>query len=266
MNDKEQQKIVNKYLQQLARELDDVPADTRRELLEDIRGHIDEAWTAAETHDRQTLQAILDRLGSPEALAAEERERLGLPKPTSMGPGALEVAAVLLTALVWPIGLLLAWLSDRWTTRDKVIATLIPVIGLAMLFTVSFAAFATFTTTTGPREVITSTTNAITGEVQEEHQVTPASSTGGSNTFLSVLAQAIALYGLFGAPLTSAIFLALRIRRGSRLTVMVPVIATVLVLSLLIVVLLSLFAFSTPGPAGGVQGPSRVSTQEVQTP
>lgn len=40
--------------------------------------------------------------------------------------GTLEIAAVALTPLLWPVGVILLWTSNAWKTRDKLIGTLVP--------------------------------------------------------------------------------------------------------------------------------------------
>jgi hypothetical protein len=41
------------------------------------------------------------------------------------------VAALVLTPLVWPVGVLMLWLSSAWSRRDKIIGSLLPPGGLA---------------------------------------------------------------------------------------------------------------------------------------
>jgi uncharacterized membrane protein len=54
------------------------------------------------------------------------------------GSRLLEIAAVVLTPLLWPIGVILLWTSTAWDTRDKVIGTLVPpggYFGVAVILT-----------------------------------------------------------------------------------------------------------------------------------
>ena len=128
-------RLIERYLQEVDEALVGVPAAQRREILEDLRTHIDASLAAAGTRDEATVRTILDRLGSPEELARETRERLGVPEPIPVapaGPGFLEYAAIVLTALFWPVGILLAWLSPMWRTRDKVVATLIGCLAIVL--------------------------------------------------------------------------------------------------------------------------------------
>jgi hypothetical protein len=111
---------------------------------------------------------VLERLGDPADIAAEARDRFGVPaQPASQiaaaiylairlrahakavpepherserGAPWLEVAtlvALLIPFLGWAVGLVLLWLSRTWTTREKAIATMLPLgigaLGLAAL-------------------------------------------------------------------------------------------------------------------------------------
>lgn len=84
------------------------------------------------------MRNVLDRLGPPDEIVRAERDDPAArrePVPTtdpSVPPwGALEVAALVTLAagsIVLPVvgplvGLLMAWLSDRWTTPQKLVAS-----------------------------------------------------------------------------------------------------------------------------------------------
>jgi uncharacterized membrane protein len=139
------QLVVQRYLNQVARHLQDLPDSERFELIEDLRAHIEEATGGVDAASEADVRNVLDRLGQPQDLAREARERAsdtdepaGEDQPTlateqRKTPGALEVAAIILTAVFWPIGIVLAWASDRWLTRDKIVATAIPFAATLML-------------------------------------------------------------------------------------------------------------------------------------
>jgi hypothetical protein len=82
------------------------------------------------------VREVLDRLGEPEEIAAEAGAR---PK-AERRLGALEVAAIALLLvggmfppiLGWIVGVVLLWISDAWTTRHKLLGTLIVPGGLAL--------------------------------------------------------------------------------------------------------------------------------------
>ena len=69
---------------------------------------------------------ILDRLGEPAEVVADARERLGIRLAQPYRPGVLEIAAVILVPFLWPVGVILLWISPAWNWRDKLIGTLVP--------------------------------------------------------------------------------------------------------------------------------------------
>jgi hypothetical protein len=85
------------------------------------------------------LLNILDRLGDPAELAVEHRPQVAAPTPAAWRPGVLEVAALVLTPLFWPVGIILLWASPAWNRRDKLIGTLIPPGGYFGVLSLSFA-------------------------------------------------------------------------------------------------------------------------------
>jgi hypothetical protein len=80
---------------------------------------------------------VLDQVGDPADIAAEARERFGVP---TLRPGAVEVGAlillpiggIILPGLGWIVGVILLWSSRIWTTGEKVAATLLVPGGLAL--------------------------------------------------------------------------------------------------------------------------------------
>jgi hypothetical protein len=89
--------IVEGYLARLRNALADLPRPRQDELLNDVKGHI-----------------------------AEARVRLGVQAHQPARIGLLEIGALVLTPFFWPVGVILLWTSSAWTTRDKLIGTLIP--------------------------------------------------------------------------------------------------------------------------------------------
>jgi uncharacterized membrane protein len=61
------------------------------------------------------------------AIRLYQARRAGQATPDAgSGSRLLEIAAVVLTPLLWPIGVILLWTSTAWDTRDKVIGALVP--------------------------------------------------------------------------------------------------------------------------------------------
>ena len=81
------------------------------------------------------MLTALDRLGEPEEIVAAEQPRPAAPADPR---GTREWAAIILLLLGgfiafvgWIVGLILLWSSRAWTTRDKLIGTLLWPGGLA---------------------------------------------------------------------------------------------------------------------------------------
>lgn len=269
MNEQERRGLIQDYLGRLADELGDAPGAARRELVEDVRGHIEEAWAVSPDKGRAALLNILDRLGTPEAVAREMRERLGAGlSPTREGPGLLEIAALALTALFWPIGVLLAWVSPRWRTRDKVIATLIPALGFALVVGMSMVASAAYTLA----PAVTSVAVQVTAETTNDGRSTVApdqppavadrdtAADSSARVVQAILARFLVFYGLLGAPFTSALYLALRLRSRDRRA------AATLVASVAILVAVAVIALALTAPvAGSATGAASESATAVLT-
>lgn len=120
--------LVDRYLADLEAELEGLPADRRRELLDEVGEHIAAARATLDAESEAAIRNVLERLGDPADIAAEARERFGVPAiPTRHATPWLEVIALVLLVipfLGWVVGVVLVWLSRVWTTRDKLIGTL----------------------------------------------------------------------------------------------------------------------------------------------
>ncbi len=130
---------VQTYLRRLNHELRGLPRAARREVLEEVSGHIDEARAEGSVETEADVRNVLERLGSPDEIAADARERFGV---SPRGGGVHEVAALVLLlvggfafGIGWLVGLVLLWTSQAWTVWDKLIGSLIPPGGgLAVIF------------------------------------------------------------------------------------------------------------------------------------
>jgi hypothetical protein len=169
--------LVRRYLDDLDQELRDVPAGRRRELVDEMREHIRESL--AETGESESeVRAVLDRLGDPAEIAAEEGARP--PEPSRVGfveIGALVGLALGFTGVGWLVGVALLWASRRWTTNEKLVGTLAWPAAVLFGLVVSLAASA------------------------------PVGDDGGLGP-----AETGVLFGLAFAPLVAIVYLALRLR------------------------------------------------------
>ena len=124
--------LVDHYLTDLEAELHGLPANRRRELLEEVGEHIAAARAALDPETEAGIRTVLERLGAPADIAAEARERFGVQaKPARPTIPWLEVATLAILVLVpvtiwlgiamvipllgWLVGLALLWRSRRWT-------------------------------------------------------------------------------------------------------------------------------------------------------
>src|SRR4051812_43298894 len=130
-----QERVMDDYLDRLHRSLRDVPAAQREGIISEIVTHIDEALDAEPDDSEASLRNVLDRVGDPEEIASEARERLGIRTPRTSWLDSLAIVLLLLGGFLWGIGwiagVVLLWLSDVWTTRQKIIGTLVIPGGLA---------------------------------------------------------------------------------------------------------------------------------------
>lgn len=111
-------KLVNDYLRRLNRELAGFPRARRRELVEEISDHIAEARAGLEKQSEAEIRSLLDRIGEPEDIAAEARERLGARPSRSrwdvLALILLLIGGIVLPVIGWVVGVLLLWISEAW--------------------------------------------------------------------------------------------------------------------------------------------------------
>lgn len=132
-----QHPLVTRYLKDLERALRDIPADKRRDIVDDIKTHIAEA--AADRGEEMTeseLRSLLDQVGHPEAIAEDARERFGIQRRRGgamegLAIGALLVGGLIVPGVGWLLGIILLWASSVWSMRDKILGTLVIPGGLA---------------------------------------------------------------------------------------------------------------------------------------
>jgi hypothetical protein len=131
-------KLAKDYLKRLNVELRDLPRARRRELVDEIAEHISEGRADLEVEDESSIRTLLERIGAPEDIAAEARERFGVQRRS----GALDLVALILLliggvvvpVIGWLVGVVLLWSSSVWTAREKLIGTLVVPGGLALPF------------------------------------------------------------------------------------------------------------------------------------
>jgi uncharacterized membrane protein len=125
--------LVDDYIRQLERELRPFPGARRREILGEVGEHIAQARSELETESEADLRNVLDRLGEPADIAAAARERYGIRREKAGGLEIVTVIALVVPYVGWVAGSVLVWMSRVWTTRDKVLTSVV-VPGTWILF------------------------------------------------------------------------------------------------------------------------------------
>ena len=147
------EQLVDEYLRRLERELSDLAPDSRNEIIDEIRRHIAEERSGLADESDAALMNLLERLGDPADIAAEARggDKAQTPVATTRRFGTLEVLALILLVVAWPVGAILLWISKAWTTREKLLGTLIPPGGYpGVLLVMSTFQWITATSKVGP--------------------------------------------------------------------------------------------------------------------
>jgi uncharacterized membrane protein len=195
-------RAVDDYLRRLERSLRDLPPQRRREIVAEIDEHL--ADTLAEMGPGAGEAAIrnaLERVGDPEDIAAEARERFGIKsgRPSWTDPIAIVLLLIggFLWLVGWIVGVVLLWLSDVWSTRDKIIGTLVVPGGLAAAAWLGLVG--------GVRSTV-----CVTQRQSDGVSVTSCNSGGGGVDILAV----ILLGFLIVAPIAVAAYLGRKLRRA----------------------------------------------------
>ncbi len=122
------EKILNKYLKHIEIELEELPSTVRQEHIAEIRSHLMDEWEALGEKTEENLLLAINNFGDPREIAKEYLDR----SPQADGNKSLSYPptwlVIALTVFIWPAGIILAWISPAWRTRDKLIATFIPLI------------------------------------------------------------------------------------------------------------------------------------------
>jgi uncharacterized membrane protein len=196
--------IIAGYLARLEAALGPVPDVRRQELLDDVRAHITEARIALSDETDADLLNIVDRLGDPADMAAAEIGRAESLPPNRRTSRGLEIAAIILLLLFWPVGVVLLWISDAWTTREKLIGTLVPPGGyFAILVIGPLLALGAFGTAC-------QTVSDASGRV-----LSSTCPSAGTQTGIDIGLALLLIIYLVG-PILSAAYLAVRLRRNWR--------------------------------------------------
>ena len=144
-------KLVARYLSQLGRELSDLPASRRRQIVEEVSSHIAEGLAALDTEDEAGVRSVLDRVGDPSAIAAEggaAEFRPRVPWADALVPWLLLLGGFVFV-VGWFLGVGLLWSSSTWKVRDKLLGTLVIPGGLPGLVLLGTFSWRTSSTSCG---------------------------------------------------------------------------------------------------------------------
>jgi HAAS domain-containing protein len=197
--------LIDGYLARLRDAAGDLPRRAQRELADDMRTHIAEARGREPQETDATILNILDRLGEPDVVVAEARERLGLRSPTPYRPGVLEIIAVILVPFFWPVGVILLWISPAWKPKDKVIGSLVPPGGYLGVGILGVSATG-FNHSGSGCLLVTDTTGHVM-----QNTCPPV-----GPSWLQAAGTAVLTLIIFVLPLLTAAYLAIRLRWGRR--------------------------------------------------
>lgn len=199
--------MVRAYLDELRRAGRDLPRRRRTELVHEIEEHLAEAIPPGASEAE--IRTALDRLGEADQIVAEERGRTD---PRTVRGGWFEwitvalllLGGVILPVLGWLTGIVFLWGSRVWTTRDKLIGSLLVPGGLtAAVFLLVFGASAAGRTCSSLTRIDPATGHVIS---------TAQSCTGGPSTagqiFWILLFAALVII-----PIATAIYLTRRAQR-----------------------------------------------------
>jgi hypothetical protein len=206
--------FADDYLQRLRYAGRHLPPDRLTDLLSEIEAHLSEAIPPGVSDD-QALE-VLERLGPPGDIIDAEQPAA---QPPTDRRGAREWAAVILLPLGgfafgigWLAGLILLWSSRLWTTRDKLIGTLIIPGGIATGLFVFLVLNVALAGTSGAQPPLAPAPVRCRQFAAGATHCHPAP--GGTSTASTVLYIALAAVLLLG-PIVSAVYLARRAGKNS---------------------------------------------------
>lgn len=121
--------LVDDYLRRLEAAAATLPRERRAELVGEIEEHV-EAALAEAGDDETAVRNVLERLGTPEEIAAAARPLEAAPERGWLETAALVVLSVnfLLPVAGYLIGAGLVLASKAWNGREKTLGLLIPPI------------------------------------------------------------------------------------------------------------------------------------------
>jgi uncharacterized membrane protein len=134
--------LVEDYLARLQAAARKLPRGERKDLIADTEAYLDQA--VKPDASAIEVRGLLGALGTPEALAAQERPKTIKPDPEPTEGSAIILIAVggLFVGIGWFFGLYLLWRSRVFSVVDKLIGTLLWPGGIASAIVVAIVLLA----------------------------------------------------------------------------------------------------------------------------
>lgn len=129
---------IARYLATLDRALRTLPRARRRQIVDEVSRHIAEGRCALDDETPVAIEALLERVGDPRAIAAEAGAYGLETRPSRWSDRAAPWLLLLggfIFGIGWIVGVILLWTSSAWRTRDKLLGTFVLPGGVALAFT-----------------------------------------------------------------------------------------------------------------------------------
>ena len=208
MNTNHEDRLVDDYLDRLEEAMRSLPGARRREVVEDVCGHLDAALAEAAAESggepsEAAVRQVLDRLGDPADIAREAGAAVDVRPPNWVEWAAIPLLlfGAVFYAVGWVVGVVLLWMSPVFRTSDKVIGTFLVPGGLVTSVLVMTLA--------------TSVGGSSTTCVEEVNRPMVCTPTGGGHTAGSIVAGIVVFLIFVVGPIYSAFRLSRRIRAAS---------------------------------------------------
>lgn len=120
------QTLIDDYLTAVRAATRSLPASRQASIVDDLESHIEQAL--APDAGEAEVRTVLERLGSPELIAAEAgaKEVAGGPARAKEVVGLILISVgSLIPVIGWVVGIVLVWMSPVWSKTQKLMATLI---------------------------------------------------------------------------------------------------------------------------------------------
>jgi hypothetical protein len=119
---------VDDYVARVDKALRGLPRSGREEIVGEIAEHARAAVAELDNPNDAAVRTALERIGDPDDIAAEARERFGIVRAVPTWREPVAIGALLIGWLIPPfgtlIGLVALWTSRVWSGTQKVAATL----------------------------------------------------------------------------------------------------------------------------------------------